>query len=92
VFLYFQGVLDHKDVRDPFRRPVERWVEEQRRAMNPHLAELEKRAGRLQERAARLEQRLGESEATVEALRSSRSWRVTGPLRAASDRLRSLRG
>jgi hypothetical protein len=92
VLLYFEDILDHLDVGDPFRRPVEKWVAEQRRAMDPRLRELEKRAARLRRRAARLGRRLGESEATVEALRSSRSWRVTGPLRATSDRLRSLRG
>jgi hypothetical protein len=85
VLIYFQDILDRMDVNDPFRRPVERWVHQQRLAKNTRLRELE-------ERADGLERRLRESEAALDALRGSRSWKVTRPLRATTDRLRALRG
>lgn len=68
---------------------------ESRRA---ELARLEAKVARAEERrrtetrSAELEQACARLRAEVEALRSSKSWRITAPLRRAQDALRALRG
>ena len=85
VLMHFEDILERLPTDDPFHRPVARWVEEQRLARQPRVREL---GARVEE----LEGRLQETEAALAALHASRSWRVTRPLRAATDGLRRLRG
>jgi hypothetical protein len=85
VLMHFEDILERLDPDDELRPPVATWVQEQRSARKPprpdHDAQL-----------AALRQELRETRERLEALQESRSWKVTRPVRAATDQLRRLRG
>jgi hypothetical protein len=85
VLMHFEDILERLSPDDELRRPVARWVKEQRSARKPQRRELDARL-------ATLEDELRDTRRRLEALQGSRSWKVTKPLRATTDRLRGLRG
>jgi hypothetical protein len=85
VLMHFEDILKRLSRDDELRRPVARWVREQRAAKDPQRREHEARI-------AALERELQETRSRLEALQESRSWKITKPVRAASDRLRRLGG
>ena len=85
VLMHFEDILERLSPDDELRRPVQRWVKEQRSAKKPQ------RRGQ-DARVTALEEELRETRERLQALEESQSWEVTRPLRAASDRLRALRG
>jgi hypothetical protein len=91
VLMHFEDILDKMADGDELRPRLVRWVREARLAQArrrglplARVADLER-----QLKAARAD--LEASRAEVEAIKASRSWRATAPLRAGSDVLRGRR-
>ncbi len=85
VLRHFEDILqrlDAEDSSDPYRALVRRWVRRER------LAEARRR-GLPAARVADLEAQVAELRTQIDELRSSRSWRLTQPLRSVPDRLRA---
>ncbi len=77
VLMHFEDILERLDPDDELPPVVEDWVADQRLARTPRVREL---TGRVQE----LERQLREARQALDELKSSRSWKVTRPLRAVS--------
>ncbi|WP_148573327.1 hypothetical protein [Nocardioides caldifontis] len=80
VVPHFQDVLDRLPDDDEYKEPLRRRLEAHRVSKSPRLR-------RLVDRVAELEQEVASSREEVRAMEQSRSWRVTRPLRAASDKV-----
>ena len=82
VLLHFEDVLARMHEDDELRRPLSQWVRRET------LAQARRQQSPLA-RVANLERRLATTHAELAALQASRWWRMTTPLRAANDRLRT---
>jgi hypothetical protein len=78
---HFQDVLERLPEDDEFRAPLRAMVDAWRLSRTPRVRQLT-------DRVADLEQQLASSREELRAMEESRSWRVTRPLRAATDRVR----
>jgi hypothetical protein len=81
---HFQDVLERLPEDDEFRAPLRAMVDAWRLSRTPRVRQLT-------DRVADLEQQLATSRDEPRAMEESRSWRVTRPLRAATDRLHGRR-
>jgi hypothetical protein len=84
VLMHFEDILARMRTDDEVRPQLQRWVDRER-------LEHARRRGLPLARVADLERELAAARHDLAALKASRSWRLTQPLRAATDRMRPLK-